>query len=357
MRATAEPGRARRLRVLVTGTSGFIGGHVAEWLSRSGHLTFGLDRLPPARELAGVQTRICDLTRRDSVAELLGTIAPDAIVHLAARTDLDDRAGLAGYTANTTGVENLLAAIAATPSVRRAICTSSQLVCRVGWVPAHDDDYQPNTAYGESKVLTEQLWKGADGAGREWCIVRPTTIWGPGMNPHYLRFFALIRDGRYFHVGAGPTFKSYGFVGNTAFQLERLLEAPTERMNRRTFYLADYEPLALEDWAEAFRQTLGASRIRTLPRPLARAAALLGDGLNHAGLPSFPFNSFRLRNVLTSYRFDLSATRDVCGPLPYTVTEGVRLTTEWLRRVWSRPELDPRALALPLCQPVEARIA
>src|SRR6185503_17868585 len=98
-------------------------------------------------------------------------------------------------------------------------------VCRVGYVPKADDDYRPSTLYGQSKVRTEQIVRAADGGGVEWCIVRPTLVWGPGMGPHYRRFFRMITEGRYFHVGAKPLYKSYGYVGNVAYQFAKLLEA------------------------------------------------------------------------------------------------------------------------------------
>ncbi|MFK9714751.1 NAD-dependent epimerase/dehydratase family protein, partial [Escherichia coli] len=83
--------------------------------------------------------------------------APDAVVHLAARIDLDEKTDLSGYTANIEGVENLVEAIRRTPSVRRVIWTSSQLVCRVGYVPTSDTDYKADTLYGKSKVRTEEI--------------------------------------------------------------------------------------------------------------------------------------------------------------------------------------------------------
>jgi hypothetical protein len=46
----------------------------------------------------------------------------------------------------------------------------------------------------------------------------------------------------------------------------------------------------------------------------------------------FPFNSFRLRNILTQYQFDLTAAKAVCGPLPYTIEQGVKETAAWFNR-------------------------
>jgi nucleoside-diphosphate-sugar epimerase len=332
---TAEPPGAGPATVLVTGSAGFLGRHLVRHLVAAGYVVHGLDRVATGWMHGGYSEHVGDLLDGARLAGLLREVAPAAILHLAARTDLDETRDIAGYAANTDGVSHLLAAVAASPTVARVVCTSSQLVCRIGYRPTHDEDYQPTTLYGRSKVETEQRWRRADGAGRTWCIVRPTTIWGPGMNPHYLTFFALVRDGRYFHVSGGPTPKSYGYVGNTVHQYQRLLEAPAAAVHRRTLYLADSPSMSLENWAEAFRSALGARPIRTMPRGLARGLAAVGDVVQAAGISRFPFTSFRLQNVVTPSVVDLGPTLEVCGPPPVEFATGVAVTAAWLRRVWA----------------------
>jgi len=317
-------------RVLVTGSSGFIGTHLVRLLVHEGHDVSGLDCRNPTCAVSGVRHFSCDLLESHAVRDALAEAAPEIVVHLAARTDLDETRDLDGYAANFTGVEHLIEAIRGTPTVRRAICTSSQLVCRIGYVPAGDRDYCPTTLYGESKVRTEEVWRASDGGGVEWCLVRPTTIWGPGMNPHYLRFFGLIRRGRYFHVRGGPRYKSYGYVGNTAHQYARLMSVPREAMHRKTLYLADYVPIGLEEWADAFAVALRAPPIPTLPKAVAVSAAKLGDLVSLMGWRGLPFNSFRLGNVLAQYVIDLRETEAICGALPYSMEQGVTVTAQWL---------------------------
>lgn len=324
------------MRVIVTGSSGFIGQHLARLLGQQGHEVLGLDRRPPAHPMRRVAYRLCDILNASQLEEVFQSFAPEIVLHLAARTDLEEKRDLCGYAANIAGVENIATVIRRTRNVRRAICTSSQLVCHVGYRPAGDQDYQPTTLYGESKVLTEKIWREHEGGGVEWCLVRPTTIWGPEMNPHYLRLFQMIRDGRYFHVGRARTYKSYGYVGNTVHQYQKLMDAPAEQICGRVFYLADYEPIALEEWTEAFQRALDAPAVRSMPRAVAVTGAKIGDLVNGLGVTRFPFNSFRLNNVLTPYQFDLSATRQVCGTLPHSMQEGVAETVQWLRRVWQK---------------------
>ena len=198
-------------------------------------------------------------------------------------------------------------------------------------MPISDDDYCPHTLYGESKVLTEKIVRRHAGGGRTWCLVRPTTVWGPNINPHYQRFFNLVASGRYVHVGGSRLLKTYGYVGNVAYQYLKLVRAMSEQINAKLFYLADYEPLSLRDWANALQHELGARRIRTVPVPAARIAAGFGDLINAIGFRNFPFNSFRLNNVLTEYRFDMRATEALCGPLPYSMDDGVKATIEWYK--------------------------
>lgn len=317
------------MKALVTGSSGFIGWWTCAYLHESGFEVIGLDVCPSDRKDCWYRHVTCDVLHRDRLCAKLGEFRPDFVIHLAARTDLDEKLDLKGYAVNVEGVKNLLDAIQSAGSVRRAVYTSSRLVCRTGHVPSSMEEYCPDTLYGESKVLTEKLVKEADGRVAAWCLVRPTTVWGPRMGWHYKRMLYLIRKGRYFHCGVQKLRKSYSYVRNIAWQYVRLLQVPEEQIHRRTLYLADYEPLSLRDYADELARVMGAPPIKTLPLPLVRPLAKCGDFLNSLGWHRFPFNSFRLRNICTEYIFDLSPTKEICGPLPYEWREGVVQTGQW----------------------------
>ena len=248
-------------------------------------------------------------------------------MHLGARTDLEETEDISGYAANYQGTANLIDAICAANCVERVLFTSSQLVCKVGYQPSSDSDYCPPNLYGESKVRMERCIKEADLGTTTWCLLRPTTIWGEQMSEHYRSFLSAVEKGLYFHPGRGRLYKSYGYVGNAVWQLQKFLEARAELIQHRTFYLADYDALSLRDWVDGFAERFG-SRIVTVPTAIAWALAHLGDAANFLKIP-VPFTTFRLNNILTEYTFDLEATRRVCGPLPYSLQEAQNRTASW----------------------------
>ena len=308
------------MKILITGSSGFVGGALLGHLRAQGHDVRGFSRGEHPHSLKG------DLLDPASIRASLYGFAPSVIYNLAAETDLKGQPKN-GYRINTEGVANLLDAVAAAPSVDRVIWASSQLVGQPGSRPASDTDFDPVGGYGASKAEGERLVRAVDGAGRTWVIVRSTTIWGPGMSEHYMGMLRLIRRGLYFHVSPGPSRKSYSYIENLTAQLATLATSPTDRVAGQVFYLADSEPINLNEWADGFAATFG-RRIPTLPTPIARAMALAGDVAARLGLPS-PLTTPRLKNMLTEYLYDTTPIEALHGPTTISNDEGVRRTAAW----------------------------
>jgi GlcNAc-P-P-Und epimerase len=315
------------MKILVTGGSGLIGRWVLSLLQEHGHETVNLDLCEPEFSLPKCKYVRADIGDAQAIASIFERERPDCVIHLAARIDLDGKS-IDDYDCNTEGVRTICKAVRATPSIQRAIYTSSQLVCKVGYVPIGDADYCPNNYYGQSKVITEKIVR-EENAQVEWCLVRPTTVWGPHMNEHYQSFLRHLKRGTFFHFSKKPLYKSYSYAGNIAFQYLKLLTAPKAEVHQKTFYLADYEPIALRDYVDSLALHIGAPRVKRMPYPVAKALALCGDLAQAVGIKSFPFTSFRLNNILTEYQFDMSPTKMVCGELPYTFEDGVKATAEW----------------------------
>lgn len=316
-------------RIVVTGGSGFIGTNLVDVLVRAGHEVTNLDmKAPPSPDQAPLWRQV-DILDADRLSQAVRAARPDALVHLAARTDLNG-ATVADYRANTEGVQNVIDA-ATSASVERVLFASSRLVCRIGYQPRSPVDFLPSTPYGESKVVGEQMVRAIQGKPFEWSIVRPTSIWGPWFHVPYRNFFDAVRHGRYVHPKGVRVRKSFGYVGNSVHQLQCLLSAPTMSVHGEMFYLADYEPIEVLSWAGMVRQAFGAAPIRELPMAAMRGMARVGDMFSTLGWRSVPLTSFRLDNLVTEMLHDTANLQAVCESLPFGVDSGVKRTVEWMK--------------------------
>ena len=180
------------MRVLVTGVSGFVGGHLAEHLIAAGDIVVGLSasgRWPEARRTArSVRLERCDLADgdQDELTDLLRRKQPEAIYHLAAQSNpqasLADPRGT--WAVNLGGALNLLEAVRAS-GLRPRIVLVGTGVSYGNPAPEHlpvteDCPLRPNNPYAASKAAADllgiqhHLTHGADVV-----IVRPFNHAGP----------------------------------------------------------------------------------------------------------------------------------------------------------------------------------
>lgn len=150
------------MRIIVTGGSGFIGTNLIDHHQAKGDDVLNKDIAPPRNKAHSVYWNKIDLLDAEGLKKTIHKFKPDMVLHMAVRTDFDG-SSLSDYSANTAGVENLIAAIEGLGSLRRVVFASSRLVCRIGYQPSSDQDYCPTTAYGESKVLGKQIARTATG--------------------------------------------------------------------------------------------------------------------------------------------------------------------------------------------------
>ena len=313
-------------KVIITGASGFIGTNLLASLIEH-YEVLNIDMKSPLNISHKLYWREVDITDLSALEEIVCEFNPDYIVHLAARTDLLGKC-VDDYVANTVGVENILKVAAKLHNLKKIIITSSMLVCHTGYIPKDQFDYAPTTIYGESKVLTEKIvWDNRPQC--DWAIVRPSSIWGPWFGDPYKNFFDMVMAKRYFHVGRRSCTKTYGYVENVVYQIERILFADTTDENNKVFYLGDTTATNIEEWANEIATELR-YKIRRVPYWMLKCAAWGGDLLKVLGI-RFPMTSFRLKNMTTDNIVPLSNTSKIAPNPPYTRVEGIKKTLDWIK--------------------------
>lgn len=314
-------------KILITGGSGFIGTNLIEHFLKQGEYTFlSIDKEQPKIDEHRFIWKQVDICNKKLLVQTIIEYQPDYVIHLAARTDLRGKE-LADYAANMEGVSNLLDALEQVPNLKRAVFASSMYVCEPGYMPKNFEDYAPHTLYGVSKVETEKRIKERD-PKYTWAIIRPTSIWGPWFGEPYDKFFRIVLNRMYFHMGRRACKKTYGYVDNAISQIMSILQAPKEKVMRKVFYLGDYEPYDITEWADEIAKCVGI-KIPNIPYFLFVIAGWFGDLLKKIGI-TFPMTSFRLKNMTTNNIHNLELIKELAPELPVSRQDGNQRTIEWI---------------------------
>ena len=318
------------MKVIVTGGSGFIGTNLIEYLCtimKADVLNIDVQS-PKIKCRESLWTEV-DIRKKTKLISVVTNFDPDYVIHLAARTDLEGQS-IEEYNSNTLGVQNVIEACNLSTRIKRIIFASSMLVCKAGYNPISEQDYCPTTVYGESKVVTENIIRNAR-INAEWCIIRPTSIWGPWFGEPYRNFFDIVLSGFFVHPGNKACTKTYGYVENSVIQMRSLLESATIEVQNKVFYIGDSPAINISEWADEIAALSKKKKIVKMPFVVLKFLALCGDCLKFVGV-KFPLTSFRLKNMTTDNIINLDATNMLSNTPAVTRQTGIIQTLEWLKK-------------------------
>jgi len=320
-----------RPATLVTGATGFLGGHLAAELVSHGYRVRALSRRTSgldALERLGVEVVRGDLADRASLARAASGVP--LVFHAAGRvSDWGPREAF--LRANAEGTRNVVAACQ-DAGVRRLVHLSSLTVLglpRDGRVlsestptalPAGGDFYT------ESKLAGERSVREAHGLrGLSTMVVRPGAIWGPGDPNVVPRIVRLLRRGAMPRVDGGRNLLGLSHVDNLVLGL--VLAAQTEAAAGQLYHVTDGEEITAREALDAIADALGVGRPRvSLPYWAVLGAAALVEGTAWALRLSRPppLTRYGVRFVSCHARYDTGKARRELGYEPVvSFREGV----------------------------------
>lgn len=316
-------------KIIVTGGSGFFGTNLVEHYSQLGWDVINIDIAEPRNPLHRSYWKKADIRDTVQIQNLFSDIAPDIILHMAARTDLLGQT-LEDYSSNTDGVASIIQAASHSPRLGKVVFASSMLVCPLGYMPKDEFDVCPTTVYGRSKAVGEKHVREMAKDKFAWSIVRPTSLWGPWFGIPYKDFFSAVAKRRYVHPQGRRIHRSYGFALNATYQVQKLAESSSA--DNRVFYLADYAPIELLRWSHMISNHFQVPHPREVPLTLLKGVAKCGDAALRLGFQRMPLTSSRLNNLLTDAVYDLTPLREIASDTPYSVETAVGMTVEWMKK-------------------------
>lgn len=263
------------MKALVTGATGFVGGHLVERLRAEGHEVTALVRSPAkaARLLElGVRLERGDL--HDQPALERASAGQDAVFHVAGSVAARDEA--AYLDGNRDGTRNVVRAAEASGRPRFVHVSSMAAggPSRKGVPMTADDPPHPVTAYGRSKLAAEDVVRGS---ALPWTILRPPTIYGPNDRDNLIKVFRIARTGIAPVFGDGSMELSAVYAPDLADALVRAAE-PRETVGR-VYYANHPEVLTSAGLVRLIGRTMGRTvRVVGVPEPLGRAILTVTGG-------------------------------------------------------------------------------
>lgn len=337
------------MRILVTGTAGFIGFHLAKRLLAGGHRVLGVDAMTPyydvrlkyaRHEILGRNPGFCketiELEDMDALTRAADEFQPEAIVHLAAqagvRYSLENPRAYAD--ANLVGTFNVME-IARTHRVGHLMIASTSSVYGANqampFVETERADH-PLTFYAATKKATEQM---THAYSHLWdlptTVLRFFTVYGPWGRPDMALFkFAqgMMNDEAIDVYNNGAMERDFTYIDDLIEAMTRLLATTPVRDRSvgamdslspvapwRIVNIGRGEPVALLEFIAEIEKALGRkARLNLMPMQAGDVSRTFADSSLLEALTGFrPATSARAGVAafcdwyLTDYR-DLTAT-------------------------------------------------
>lgn len=318
------------MRILVTGSTGFLGQHLVRALLARRHHVYMLGRQfeGAGSLLAAGATRVqADLRDRASIASACARM--DAVYHVGALSapwgrDVDFHA------INVGGTEHVIAGCVR-HNVGRLIVVSSPSVLFNGRDQHLLNDSAPYPArfvstYSATKKLAEDRVNAAIRQGLPALIVRPKAIFGPGDTSLFPRLIRAARAGRLPQIGAGRNLVDLTYVDNVVQALVLALHAPGAV--GKTYTITNDEHVPIWDVIRMVLRRLDIpAQLRTLPVTAAMAVAWLMELRARLTGREPLLTRYTVAALARTQTYDISAARHDLGYAPIvTVAEGIRRT-------------------------------
>ncbi len=271
--------------VLITGSAGFMGSHLAEVLVSAGHRVVGLDNFDPyypretkERNIAGLLQSgsfslvEADIRDADAVNSVMAEAQPDFILHWAAkagvRPSLENPAQYAAV--NVEGTANILQAARDHMPLKIVFASSSSVYGVHNSLPFSEqaDISRPISPYAATKVAGEALCHSFHhNYGLPVMCLRLFTVYGPRQRPDLAinKFARLMSQHKPLPLfGDGSASRDYTHIDDV---LAAVTSAMEQDFGFEIVNIGSGRPVRLHELVEALERVMGMkAEIERLPK-------------------------------------------------------------------------------------------
>jgi len=240
------------MKIVVTGSNGFLGSRIVQKLQSNNHEVIALIRKKSNRELLSKTTHIVEVSYNDTkkLQEILSD--QEIVIHSAALTRA--KKWIEFQEINVKITEILINICNKIDSLKQFIFISSQAAAGPSLTtkPKIESDLNtPVSYYGKSKLYAEQVIKNK--SKKNYTILRPSSIYGPGDRDFFI-YFKMINKGVTLIPGKQRKFINLIFSDDVAEYIKRSIN--NKNAFNQTFFLSDGNIYSIDKFVKVLKTVM-----------------------------------------------------------------------------------------------------
>ncbi len=315
------------MKILITGSTGFVGSRLMWELDRRGHEVVGIDKKPDCMIESHPATVIGNLLNRDDLNRIDET-SLDLIIHCAAEKHDFGLTEEEYYLNNQKATEELCDW---SKSTKRMIHISTVGVHGHPGKPTDETgELKPNHPYGASKLEGEKAvrkWMDQQ-PDREVIILRPAIIYGPNNYANMYNLIDTLHRRPWLTIGSGNHIKSMVALENLIDMI--LFAIDHLKPGLEIFNCIDQPNITVHHLMQIIASNRGfrypAIRI---PYGFAHAIGRVFDAVGRIIDKDLPINSDRIYKLCTATHFLSDKIRRAGYEQKHTIEEEISRTCAW----------------------------
>ena len=250
------------MKILITGASGFIGSHLSPLLSKD-HFVVHLQS---------------DLLNFEAVEQEVLSISPDIIVHLAARTEVENSfyEQITFSQINYVGTVNLIESASKVKNLKNFVFASTMEV--YGWQPISDEvktngvpkkfvafdentTPNPNAPYAVAKYGCEKYLEYAHRSlGLPFTAIRQTNSYGRKDNDFFVTeqiITQMLKNPNQIRLGYAEPYRNFIFIDDLLAAWIEIINNPDKVNNGHIFTIGPDNPNKIKDYVKKIAAKIG----------------------------------------------------------------------------------------------------
>lgn len=314
------------MKILVTGSSGFIGSLLCERLAKDDFEVRGFDSRCMADKSFECITG--DIRNHDLLLEAVNSV--DIVVHLIAMHHDFGISDEEYFEINEKGTKDLLRCCSEV-GIKKFVFYSSVAVYGTKKDPTDEKTLpNPDTPYGKSKLAAEKIvesWQ-KENASRQVIIIRPTVVFGPNNYANVYNLINQIYHKRFRMVGDGNNIKSVAYVENLVDATRFLIKHIQSGLH--VYNYSDEPHMSVKEIVKTIAENAKISiPKRSLPLWLALRFGGIFDSLGNITGYNFSITGNRIKKFCTTTHHRSEKIRKLGFKPTVSLKEGFKRTVDW----------------------------